>query len=98
MRYAQGRPRRDNIACPTPRGSGYACHVKVLWWALLVAALAAGVWLTTAARRTKTVLVGPPLPSTSGHLNAPCPPRFLPDDGACIPVPRALPSADEALP
>lgn len=70
--------------------------VKVLWWGLLLGALAFCVYLSMRIRTSPSVLVsraapGAAMPSAGG---APCPPGFLPDQGACIPVPRPAKSPE----
>jgi hypothetical protein len=69
--------------------------VKVLWWALCLLALVVSAFLGFQGKGDYTVVVsGPSAEPTAQRGAIACPPRTLPDEGACVPVPRPKESPD----
>lgn len=82
--------RGKKLAAWTPRAARATLgSVKALWWGVCALSLALAVVFGSRELGRYTVVVeGPGAGSTPALPAAQCPPRTLPDEGACVPVPR----------
>lgn len=89
-------PTRKNEATAWTRGagSGQTPLVKALWWGLCAVALALSLVFGLGGQQSYTLRVrGPASGAAAVNAAAVCPPRTLPDEGACVPLPRPTRSA-----